>query len=83
MTIMDKQWHHVYDIQRVSLFKYKEVKPTDRLPIIHTYHPSVELVNKTIIKESKNYSKLTLSKHPFDVTSICAYGHPRIYETFS
>ena len=53
-----------------------EVKPTERLPITHTYHPSVEHVNKTIIEEFKNYCKLTLSKHPFDVTPICAYRHP-------
>ena len=52
-----------------------EVRPTGRLPIIHTYHPSIERVSKTIIKESKNYSKLT-SKHPFDVTSIFAYRLP-------
>ena len=43
---------------------------------IHTYHPSFERVNKTIIKEFRNYSKSTSSKHPFDVTPICAYIHP-------
>ena len=46
-----------------------------RLPIIPTYHQSVERVNKTIIKEFKNYSNLALSKHPFDVTLICSYRH--------
>ena len=76
MTIMNKQWQKVFDIQRINLLKYTEIKPTDRLPIIHTYHPSVEHVNKTIIKEFQNYSKLTLPRHPFDVTPICAYRQP-------
>ena len=46
-----------------------------RLPIIQTYLPLVERVNKTIIKEFKNYSKLALSIHPFDATPICSYRH--------
>ena len=46
-----------------------------RIPNIPTYHPSVERVNKTIIKEFKNYSNLALGKHPFDVTPICSYRH--------
>ena len=49
---------------------------SDCLPIIHTYHPSVERVNKTMIKKFGNYIKLTSSKHPFDVTPICAYRQP-------
>ena len=76
MTIINKQWKKVVNIQRINLLKRREIKPTDRLPIIHTYHPSVERVNKTMIKEFKNYSKLTLSKHPNDVTPICAHRQP-------
>ena len=51
MTIVNKQWQKVVNIQRINLLKCKEIKASDRLPIIHTYHPSVEHVNKTIIKE--------------------------------
>ena len=76
MTVMSKQWQKVVNIQRVNLLKCRETNATDRLPIIHTYHPSVERANKTIIKEFIDYSKLTSSKHPFDVTPICAYRHP-------
>ena len=76
MTTMNKQWQNVVDIQRVNLLKCKEIKASGRLPIIHTYHQSVQRVNKTIIKEFRNYSKLTSSKHPFDVTPICAYRQP-------
>ena len=76
MTTINKQWQKVLDIQRVNLLRYKEVKPTGRLPIIHTYHPTVERVNETIIKEFNNYSKLTLSRHPFDVAPICVYRQP-------
>ena len=76
MTIMNKQWHKVVNIQRVNLLKCKENKASGRLPIIHTYHPSVERANKTMIKEFRNYSKLTSSKHPFDVTPIRAYRQP-------
>ena len=76
MTIMNKQWQKVVNIQRVNLLKCKEIKSSVCLPIIHTYHPSVERVNKTIIKEFRNYCKLTSSKHAFDVTSICAYRQP-------
>ena len=32
-------------------------KPADRLPIIHTYHPSVIWVNKTMIKNEKITAK--------------------------
>ena len=77
ITIINKQWQKVVNIQRVNLLRYKEVKPTGRLPIIHTYHPSVERVYKTIIDELKNYSKLALSKHPLDVTPICAQKQPQ------
>ena len=76
VTITNKQRQNVFNIQRVNLLKYKEIKPTGRLPIIHTYHTSIERANKTIIKELKNYSQLTLSKHPFDVTPISAYRQP-------
>ena len=76
MTIINKQCQTVVNIHRVNLLKYKEIKASDRLPIIHTYHPSVERVNKTMIKEFKICSKLTLSKHPFHVTPICAYRQP-------
>ena len=76
MTIVNKQWQKVVNIQRVNLLKCKEINSSGCLPIIHTYHPSVERVNKTIIKEFRNYSKLASSKHPFDVTPICAYRQP-------
>ena len=59
MTIINKQWQKVVNIQRVDLLKCKEIKASVHLPIIHTYHPSIERVNKTIIKEFRNYSKLT------------------------
>ena len=73
MTTINKQCQKVVNIQRVNLLKCKEIITSGRLPISHTYHPSVERVNKTIIKELKNYSKLESSKHPFDVTQICVY----------
>ena len=76
MIIINKQWQKVVNIQRVNILKCKEIKASWRHPIIHTYHPSVGRVNKTIIKEFKNYSNLTLSKHPFDVTPFCAYRQP-------
>ena len=76
MTITNKQWRKVVNIQRVNLLKCKEIKASGRLPIIHTYHPPVERVNKTIIKELRNYRKSTSSKHPLDVTPICAYRQP-------
>ena len=76
MTIMSKQWQKVVYIHRVNLLKCKEIKSSGSLPIIHTYLPSVECVNKTIIKEIRNYSKLTSSKHPFDVTRICTHRQP-------
>ena len=38
MTIMNKQWQKVVDIQRVNLLEYKVIKSTGYLPIIHTYH---------------------------------------------
>ena len=75
MTIMNKQWQKVVNIQRVNLWKCNEINSSGCLPIIHTYHPSVERVNNTMIKEFRNYSKLTSSKHKFDVTPICAYRH--------
>ena len=75
MTIINKQRQKVVNIQRVHLLKHKEIKPTDCIPIIHTYNPTVERGNKTI-KEFKNYRKLTLSKHPFDVIPIYAYRQP-------
>ena len=59
MTIINKQWHKVVNIQRVNQLKCKEIRASGRLPIIQTYHPSVELANKTMIKEFRNYSKLT------------------------
>ena len=68
---MQTEWQEVVNIQRVNLLKCKEIKASARLPIIHTY-PSIERVNKTIIKELKNYTKLALPKHPFDVTPIFA-----------
>ena len=74
MTIIYKQWQKVVNIQRVNLLKCKEIKSSGCLPIIHT----VERANKTMIGELRNYSKLTSSKHPFDVTSICASDNPRI-----
>ena len=73
MTIINKQWQKVLNIQRANLLNCKEIKSSGCLPIIYTYLPSVEHVNKSIIKEFRNYSKLTSSKHPFDVTPICAY----------
>ena len=73
---MSKRWQKVVNIHRVNLLKYKEIKSSGCLPIIHTYLPLVERVNKTIIKEFRNYSKLTSSKHPFDVTPISTYRHP-------
>ena len=76
MTITNKQWKNAVNIQSVNLLKCKEIKASDRLPIIHTYRPSVEHANKTIIKEFINYSKSTSSKLPFDVTPICAYRQP-------
>ena len=51
MTSINKQWQKVVNIKRVNLLRYKEVNPNGRLPIIHTYHPSVERVNKTIITQ--------------------------------
>ena len=51
MTTINKLRQKVVNIQRVKLLKCKEVKPAGRLPIIHTYHPSVERPNKAIIKE--------------------------------
>ena len=71
--IVSRQLQKVVDIQGVNQLTHREIKAFGRLPIIHTYHPSVKRVGKTIIKEYKNYSKLTSSKHPFDVTPICAY----------
>ena len=76
MTIINKQWQKVVNIQRANLLNCKEIKSSGCFPIIHTYHPSVERVNKWIIKEFRNYSKLTSSKHPFDVTPVCAYKNP-------
>ena len=76
MTIINKQWQKVVNIQRAKLLKCKEIKAPDRFPVIHTYYPSVERVNKTMIKELRNYSKSTLSKHPFYATPICAYRQP-------
>ena len=76
MTIINKQWQKVVYVQRANLLKCKEIKASCRLPIILTFHPSVERVDNTIIKELRNYSKLTSSKHPFDVTQICAYRQP-------
>ena len=76
MTIINKQWQNVLYIQRVNLLKCKEIKASGRIPIIHTYHSSVERVNKTIIKEFRNYRKLTSSKYRFDVTPICACRQP-------
>ena len=76
MTIINKQWQKVVNIQRVNLLKCKEIKSSSCFSIIHTYHPSVEHANKSIIKKLRKYSKLTSSKHPFDVTPICAYRHP-------
>ena len=76
MSITNEKWKKVVDIQRVNQLMCKETKSSGCLPIIHTYHPSVERVNKTIIKEFRNYSKLTSSKHPFDVTPFCAYRQP-------
>ena len=51
MTIMNKQWQKVVNIQTVNLLKYKEIRPTGCLPIIYTSHPSVVCVNKAMIKE--------------------------------
>ena len=51
MTIMNKQWQKVVSIQRGNLLRYKEIKASSRLLIFHTYHPSVDRVNKTIIKK--------------------------------
>ena len=48
MTIINKQWQKVVNIQRVNLLNCKEIKASARLPIIHTFHPSVERVSKTI-----------------------------------
>ena len=76
MTIIYKQWQKVVNIQRSKLLNCKEIKSSGCLPIIRTYHPSVERVNKSIIKEFRNYRKLTSSKHPFDVKPICAYINP-------
>ena len=73
MTIINKQWQEVVIVQRVKLLKCMKIKASGRLPIIHTYYPSAERVYKTMIKEFRNYSKLTSSKHPFDATPICAY----------
>ena len=78
MTIINKQWQKVVNIQIINLYKYREIKASGRLPNIHTYHPSVERVNRTIIKEFENYSKLTSSKHPLDVTPICAHRQSQI-----
>ena len=76
MTTINKQWQKVVNIQRVDPLKCKEIKSSGRLPNIHTYHPFVERVNKTMIKEFRNYSKLTSSKYPFDVTPIIAHRQP-------
>ena len=62
MTIINKQYQKVVNIQRVILLKCNGIKSSVCLPIIHTFHPSVERVNKSIIKEFRNYSKLTSSK---------------------
>ena len=78
MTFINKLWQKVVNIQRVSLLKYKEIKPTGRVPIIHTYHQSVERVNKAIIKEFENYSKFTLSKYSLDVKIIFAHKQTRM-----
>ena len=43
---------------------------------IHTCHTSVERVNRAIIKEFRNKSKITPTKHPFDVIPIYAYSQP-------
>ena len=64
MDIINKQWKKVFNIQSYP-FKCKEIKPTDLLSIIHNYNPSVVRVIETMIKELKNYSKLTSSNHPF------------------
>ena len=78
MTIVNKQRQKGFNIQRANRLRYKEVKPTGRLPIIHTHHhPSFESVNKTINNEFKNYSRLTLCRHPFDITVIFAYRQPQ------
>ena len=76
MTTMNKHWQKVVNIQRVNLLKCKEIKASGRLPIIHTYNPSVERANRTVIKEFRNYGKLMYSKHPFDVTPISAHRQP-------
>ena len=73
MTFINKQWQKFVGSQRANPLRCKEVKSSGRLLIVHTYHPSVERVNQAIIKELKNYCKLTSSKRPFDITPICAY----------
>ena len=67
MTTMNKQCQKVVNIKRVSLLKCKEIKASDHLPIIHTYHPSVECANKTMIKEFIYYRLLNihLMSHQF------------------
>ena len=74
MTIIDKRWQKFANIQRVNVLKCKESKSSCRLSIVHTYHPSIERANKTMITEFRNYSKITSSKHPFDVRT----DNPRI-----
>ena len=76
MTIINRQCQKVVNIHRAKLLKYKEIIPTGRLLIIHTYHPSVMRMNKTIIKEFNDHRILTSSKHPFVITPICAYRQP-------
>ena len=49
---------------------YKETKPTGRIPIIITYHPSVVRDNETIIKELKSNSKLTSSKPESQIYNV-------------
>ena len=56
MTIINKKWKKGVNIKRVNLLKYKKIIPTGRLPIIHTYHPSVKNANETIVEELQNYS---------------------------
>ena len=44
--------------------------------IASRYNPPVERVNKPMVKEFYDYSKLTSFKQPFDVTPICAHRRP-------
>ena len=54
----------------------KQQTSTNCLPLVQTYHPTIVLTNKAVMREWKRNSNMPAAKHLFSSTTLCAYRRP-------